>query len=166
MELLLPIALVFIGIGLIVAEVYFIPGFNVVGVVGALLILFAVGMTFMESGILGGGIMLAAAVAGVGATFYFLSQTGAWSRFVLNANLKKDEADVSRESEHRSRYLGRIGTAVTPLRPTGIVEIGSERIEVSTEGEFISSGSEVRVVAMDRRRFFVRLAAADDRINL
>jgi membrane-bound serine protease (ClpP class) len=38
------------------------------------------------------------------------------------------------------------------------VEIESNRIEVVTEGSFIAAGSWVRVVAMDRRRFFVRLA--------
>jgi membrane-bound ClpP family serine protease len=166
LHLILPIALVLIGIALIVVEVYFIPGFNVVGIFGAVIILFAVGLTFAESGILGGGIMFAGAVTGVGLAFYYLFQTGAWNRFVLHANLSKDDSTTEREAEHRSRYLGSIGMAVTPLRPTGIVEIDGERIEVSTEGEFISSGSAVRVVAMDRRRYFVRLAADDDAAEL
>ena len=143
-------------------EVYFIPGFNVVGIFGAVIILFAVGLTFAESGILGGGVMFLGAVSGVGLTFYYLFQTGAWNRFVLHADLKTDDSTTAREAEHRSRYLGKVGMAVSPLRPTGIVEIGGERIEVSTEGEFISSGSAVRVVAMDRRRYFVRLAAEDE----
>ena len=30
-----------------------------------------------------------------------------------------------------------------------------------TEGEFIAAGSDVRVVAMDRRRYFVRLDNAE-----
>jgi membrane-bound ClpP family serine protease len=62
------------------------------------------------------------------------------------------------EVEARSRYLGRDGVAVTALRPGGVCEIDGERVEVQTEGDFIASGSRVRVVAMDRRRFFVRLA--------
>ena len=40
-----------------------------------------------------------------------------------------------------------------------VVEIDGERIEVVTEGEYIAAGSNVRVVAMDRRRYFARLDA-------
>ncbi len=166
LEILLPIALLIFGVALIVVEVYFVPGFNFVGVIGALFILFAIGYSFTAKGILGGGIMLAGAVAAVGLSFYFMFQTGAWNRFILKTNLRKDDDTVSREREHRSKYLGKIGVAVSPLRPTGIVEIDGERIEVSTEGEFISSGSAVRVVAMDRRRYFVRLDVQDDSIEL
>ena len=84
--------------------------------------------------------------------------SGAWDRFVLAANLQTDERQAVRESEHRARYLGKQGLAMTPLRPTGVAEIDGERIEVVTEGEFIAAGSLLRVVAMDRRRYFVRLA--------
>ena len=166
LHLLVPITIVILGIALIVVEVYFIPGFNVVGVFGAVMILFAIGLTFAESGIFAGSLMFAGTVGGVGLTFYYMFQSGAWNRFVLNTDLSRDESSKARESEHRSRYLGKVGVAVSPLRPTGIVEIENERIEVSTEGEFISSGSAVRVVAMDRRRFFVRLEAADESLNL
>ena len=72
--------------------------------------------------------MFAGAIGGVGLTFYLMFQSGAWSRFVLNTDLRRDESSEARESEHRSRYLGKVGTAVSPLRPTGIVEIDNERI--------------------------------------
>lgn len=166
LEILLPIALLAFGVALIVVEVYFVPGFNFVGVVGALFILFAIGYAFSEKGLLGGGIMLIGASAAVGLSFYFMFQSGAWNRFVLKTNLGKDDVTIAREREQRSKYLGKVGVALSPLRPTGIVEIDGERIEVSTEGEFISSGSAVRVVAMDRRRFFVRLHVQDDSIDL
>lgn len=157
-ELLLPILLILVGIGLIVAEVYLVPGFNLVGIAGFLLILFAVGYGFTEYGFAGGiGLMAGAVVAGGGA-FYYMWQTGAWDRFVLATNLRRDDVAVQREADDRSRFLGKIGQAVTPLRPTGVVEIEGDRLEVMTEGEFIASGSSVKIVAMDRRRYFVRLA--------
>ena len=73
------------------------------------------------------------------------------------ASLKPDENLLERESEQRAKYLGKRGVAVTPLRPTGVAEIQGDRIEVVTEGDFISAGSEIKVVAMDRRKYFVRL---------
>lgn len=157
MELLLPIALILVGLGLILIEVYLVPGFNVVGVLGFLLMLFAVGVVFAERGVGWGLTALLGTMLVTAGMFYWLWTSGAWDRFILETTLQADEERVTRESEYRSRYLGKVGVAVTPLRPTGIAEIDGERIEVVTEGAFIAAGSGVRVVAMDRRRYFVRL---------
>lgn len=158
MELLIPILLIAVGIALIVAEVYLIPGFNVVGIVGLIVIMFGVGYTFAEAGWVGGSATLAGTCLVLAATFVWLYRSGAWDEFVLSANLRAHPADTARENDQRARYLGRDGLAITPLRPTGIVEVDGERIEVTTEGEFVAAGSEVKVVAMDRRRYFVRLS--------
>ncbi len=157
LDLIIPIALILVGVLLVVAEVYLVPGFNIVGIIGVLLVLFAVGYAFTEAGVQGGTIMLLTALILVGAAFYILRQTGSWDRFVLSTNLRRDDMTVARESEQRARYLGKTGVALSPLRPTGIVEIDGERIEVATEGDYISSGSRIKVVAMDRRHYFVRL---------
>ena len=162
MGFFLPIALILVGLGLIAVEVYLVPGFNVVGIFGFIVILFAIGYTFTESGVLGGiYVILGTAVAG-GGLFYWMWTSGAWDRFVLGATIAGDDPKGERDSEGRARYLGKTGVAVTPLRPTGVARIDDERIEVATEGDFIASGSHVRVVAMDRRRFFVRLADAEE----
>ncbi len=160
MELLIPIALILTGLALIAVEVYLVPGFNVVGVFGFVVILFAIGYSFSEAGWTGGMYAtIGTAVVG-GGLFYLMWTSGAWDRFILATSIRASEDSVARESEHRAKYLGKSGVAMTPLRPTGVAEIDGERIEVVTEGEFIASGSRVRVVAMDRRRFFVRLADA------
>ncbi len=160
MELLIPIGIILVGLILIGLEIYFIPGFNLAGITGALAVIFGIGYVFAEGGFSGGILALLLTIGVGGGMFYLMWQSGAWDRFVLATSLNADEETVARESETRSKYLGKVGQAVTPLRPTGVVEIDGERIEVVTEGEFIASGSEVRVVAMDRRRFFVRLADA------
>jgi membrane-bound ClpP family serine protease len=157
-EFLIPAAIIFLGLALIAAEVYFIPGLNLAGIAGFLAILFGLGYMFAESGFTGG--IMALILTGViaGGMFYLMWQSGAWDRFVLATNLREDADTTLRESENRAKFLGRIGRAVTPLRPTGVAEIDGERVEVMTEGEFIASGSTIRIVAMDRRRYFVRLA--------
>ncbi len=158
MDLLLPIALIVVGLALILIEVYLVPGFNIFGILGALTIVFAVGYAFSEGGLAFGALALVGSVAAVAGVSWFLYATGAWDRFVLSTSLRRDPGTVEREREDRKKFLGQTGVAVTPLRPTGVVEIDGERVEVSTEGEFIAAGSRVRVVAMDRRRYFVRLA--------
>lgn len=160
MEILIPIALIAAGVGLILAEVYLVPGFNVVGILGVLSMILGVGYSYAEHGLLAGSIAFVGAAVAFGGAFYWLWRSGAWDRFILATSLRKDDQLVARESEDRSRVLGQLGVAVTPLRPTGIVEIEGRRIEVRTEGEFIAAGSAVRVVAMDRRQYFVRLSKA------
>ena len=56
--------------------------------------------------------------------------------------------------------VGRTGKAATVLRPTGTMEIDVDRIDVVTEGEFVSMGSEVRVLYVQGNRVVV--AAVDD----
>lgn len=157
MDLLLAIALILIGLALIVVEVYWIPGMNIAGIAGVVLVLFGVGYAFTASGWLAGLAVLASTLAVGSVLFAVLWRSGTWKQFVLATSLKGSGAE--RPGENRARYLGREGIAVTPLRPVGIVEIDGERIEVATEGEYIAAGSRVRVVAIDRRRYFVRLAS-------
>ena len=160
MEALIPIVCILAGLLLIAVEVYLIPGFNVIGILGALLIIFAVGYSYSESGLFGGTIALSGTLASGIVLFMILWRSGAWDRFILSTTLKTEADAASRRSDARARYLGKTGIAVTPLRPTGIAQIEGERIEVSTEGEFIAVGSQIRIVAMDRRRFFARLETA------
>ena len=152
--------LVLFGLALIAVEVYLVPGITFVGIGGALSILAGIIYAFIVAGAVGGLVAALGSVAVGGGMFYFMWESGAWDRFILAADLKRDEGDDAREQDARSRYLGRTAVAITPLRPSGIVEIEGERLEVQTEGEFIAAGSAVRVVAMDRRRFFVRLSDA------
>jgi len=156
-SIIIPIVLIMVGLGLLAVEVYVVPGFNVIGIMGLLVLVFAIGFAFTESGFLGGIVTLVLSILSTVGLFYILTQSGAWQRFVLSTNLKRDVTEVDAERDQRARYLGKSGTAVTPLRPSGVIDVEGERIEVSTEGEFIAAGSVVRVVAMDRRSYYVRL---------
>lgn len=53
-------------------------------------------------------------------------------------------------------YLGMEGVALTALRPAGAVKIGSERVDVVTEGDFISPGDRVKVIKVDGSSVIVR----------
>ena len=157
MDFITPLLFILVGVALITAEVYFIPGLNVVGVAGVLSLLLGVGYAFVTSGLIGGAVTLGGSVVLSGLLGMALVRSGAWNRFVLQSDLGSSPSDRLLEEETRARYLGRSGTAVSPLRPTGVAEIDGERVEVQTEGEFIAAGSRIRIVAMDRRRYFARL---------
>ena len=160
MELLIPIALILVGLALVVVEVTLVPGTNVVGVLGVLGAAAGVVLAFGEFGPMGGLGTLAATILVAGGLGYVLWESGAWDRFILSDSLLRDVSADASDHESRSRLLGHSGVAVTPLRPAGMAEIDGGRIEVETEGAFVASGSRVRVVALDRRRVIVRIEEA------
>jgi membrane-bound serine protease (ClpP class) len=52
--------------------------------------------------------------------------------------------------------VGRDGIAVTDLRPAGTAQIGQERVDVVTEGEYVAQGRPVRVIRSEGYRHVVR----------
>lgn len=58
----------------------------------------------------------------------------------------------------RTDLEGRVGKALTDLRPSGTVDIDGERIDVVTEGPWITKGEEVVVLRAESYRHVVRKA--------
>ncbi|MCL2407721.1 MAG: NfeD family protein [Defluviitaleaceae bacterium] len=56
-----------------------------------------------------------------------------------------------------STYSGKIGTALTPMRPIGVVDFGGVKVEaVSCGGEFLDTGTSVVVAETVDNKLFVR----------
>ena len=87
-------------------------------------------------------------------------RSGAWEEFILSTSMASGRQLTGSSADNRARYLGKAGSALTPLRPSGVAEIDGERVEVQTEGGFIAADSRIRVVAIDRKHIFVRLDTA------
>lgn len=125
------------------------------------------------------------AVVGLVLLITLLSRRGAPSSLVLSARLGPGEplttrsssgwlrwlnSDVRLESDRVERpdgapvepehsLVGSFGTAVSDLRPGGIVEIDGHRVDVITSGEFVPAGSAIEVVRDERYRRVVRRRA-------
>ncbi|TVQ64438.1 MAG: hypothetical protein EA379_01395 [Phycisphaerales bacterium] len=63
---------------------------------------------------------------------------------------------TAQEAEGRRSLVGVEGVALTDMHPTGVVRIGAERIEASSEHGAIDEGARVRVTAVEGRRVVVR----------
>ncbi len=57
-----------------------------------------------------------------------------------------------------TELIGKTGKVVTPLRPVGTAELGTERLQVVSEGAFIERGTIVRVVEVHGNRVVVERA--------
>ncbi|MFI5281228.1 MAG: NfeD family protein [Gemmatimonadales bacterium] len=67
-----------------------------------------------------------------------------------------DEGFVSARA--RTELVGQTGVAASELRPAGVAEIAGERVDVTTEGDWIKSGTPIVVVHAEGMKVVVRPA--------
>ena len=53
-------------------------------------------------------------------------------------------------------YLDKEGIALTDLRPSGVIEIGEEKLDALSEGSYIQKGSQIKVVKVEGSKIIVR----------
>ncbi|HWA33813.1 MAG TPA: hypothetical protein VG737_06770, partial [Cyclobacteriaceae bacterium] len=87
MEWMIVLSLVLIGLALVVLEVIFVPGTTFVGVVGFVLMVIGVGLSFRYFGTSAGWITAAGAAIAAGLSLYFSFRTGVWARFSLKETM-------------------------------------------------------------------------------
>ena len=143
---LLGIIVLVIGILCMVAEI-FIPSFGVAGGVGFLAM--TVGIIMMAQnfaqGLLYFAIMLVISVLFLILGYHFIGS----SKIALKNNLNEDVLP------DYQRLIGKRGRSVTPLRPSGTIELEGERYDVLTKGGFIGVNETVEVAAVENNRIFV-----------
>jgi membrane-bound serine protease (ClpP class) len=160
--------LIIFGIGavLILIEIFVLPGFGVFGALGGIAVLTGVFLS-----LLGGyptlpdfsraGGVLTATMAMVVVSSWFLVRRLPANRRLTNLGIFLGEAtgrDTGYTSSiRRDELIGKEGTALTDLRPSGTGLFGDERVDVVSEQAWIEAGSPIRIVASEGYRHVVRL---------
>ncbi|WP_113926177.1 NfeD family protein [Cognataquiflexum aquatile] len=144
--------LLLIGLILVIAEILFVPGTTIVGIIGVLVT--AVGIyyafvTFEKQ--VAGMVLVAALVLNFGALIYGF-RTGAWKKFALKSAIK------SRAFDDRLKGLdvGMKGIAVSDIKPIGKAEIGEGIYEVKSESGFISVGTTVFITKLENNTIIIK----------
>lgn len=170
------IALVGIGLLLLGLEIFVIPGFGIAGILGILCIAAGtvLGMIpyipdipadlpdwkapdigdYLETALLRFLIIVGGAAVGGYILAKILPKTAPYRHLVLDTSLTTEAGYTSGDQRYRE-FVGREGMAQTPLRPSGIVEIGDERLDVITRGDLIDKGTRVRVAEVHGSRIIV-----------
>jgi membrane-bound serine protease (ClpP class) len=154
-----------LGLGLIAlgVEVFVLPGFGVAGILGIVAIAASMVLAMMGGYPTTGDVAQALAVLGASlfittAVIYawlrHLPNSGRFSGLLLTGAGHRDAGFTTAPS--RPELVGREGTALTDLRPSGTARIGEERIDVVTEGQYVAQGSKVLVVRSEGYRHVVR----------
>jgi membrane-bound serine protease (ClpP class) len=149
------IVLALLGLLGILWELHVVPGHGLPGILGAgvllVAVLWAFGLPFLFVGIETVATAIVLTVIAFTMTVRAVPQN-AWAHRLALAAAQGPEYVAS--GDYRE-LRGRLGTAVSYLRPAGIASIDGRRVDVLTEGEFIAQGTPVRVVRVEGARIFV-----------
>jgi len=159
-ELLLVVS----GIVLLALEVFIIPGFGVVGVLGIVAMLGGFALSLVGAGATPEAMLRAAGqvtvvlLIAIGLTLVllrFLPRLPFGRQLILEGEMPAKDGYASAPEADRG-WLGTVGTAATVLRPAGLANLGGNRIDVVSDGEFIEAGEPIIVTRVDGNRVVVR----------
>jgi membrane-bound serine protease (ClpP class) len=147
-----------VGVLLLVLEL-FIPSFGILGILGIISLISGVILAAYDTGNAMTSLGIAVLIAGVIVAVFvrYFKHRGVWNRFILRDTINTKEGYVSHKT--REELIGLVGRAITPLRPSGMMLLNEERIDVVTNGEFIAAGAAVQVVHMEGIRVVVKEAS-------
>jgi membrane-bound serine protease (ClpP class) len=149
------IILFILGIILVIAE-FFVPG----GIMGALGFASMITSLYLASGdfvhmtISLLTALAASIIVSILLVKVFGKRMNIFKKLILRDSTNTESGYVSNKS--RAELLGLEGVAFTTLRPSGTAIIADERLDVVTEGSFISQGQRVKVVKVEGSRIVVR----------
>jgi membrane-bound ClpP family serine protease len=145
--------LVAFGVALLVTE-FVVPG-GIIGVLGAIALVAAVVLAFIDYGPAVGGV---AALAVLTTVIVFV---GLWMKYVQRTWFGKKltletKVSGSQVEEITAGLRGRTGVAANDLRPSGTALIDGRRIDVVAEVGLIEKGRPVEVIKVEGIRVVVR----------
>lgn len=161
---IIEILLFAVGVVLLILEIFVIPGFGIPGIVGILLVIGSlflglisdfpiVSWDLVEDAI----IQLATVFVITGVLIFVLSkilpQSAFFNRLILVDEIKEQSGYSSKET--LKHLIGIEGKALTDLRPAGTAILNDERIDVVTEGDYVSHDSEIKVIKVEGSKVVV-----------
>jgi membrane-bound ClpP family serine protease len=150
------IILYLIGTGVLIAEI-FIPSHGLLSIVGVSLYAAAIYMTFRANE--------AAGYIALLATLVFLPTMGLlavkyWHRSPIGKKISPPNpvltpADTGNWEAKLTPFVGKVGRAVTSMRPVGTCVFDGQRVECIAEMGMIERGTPVRAIAIKERNLSV-----------
>ena len=154
----LDVMLILIGGVLLVLELLVIPGFGIAGILGLAAIAVAVIKIFPDGYqwvyVLGYTTIFGAILTII--LFWLLPNSRFMKLFALNTDLGNKDNLNYKKTLNFDQLLGKEGLATSDLRPAGLATIDNHRVDVVTEGDYISNGSKIKVIDVSGTRIVVK----------
>jgi len=143
------ILLLIIAIGLVLIEIFLIPGIGIAGIAGALLMITSLVLAYEVGVTFGHYVLASTGIISVGLVILAF-RTKTWDRLSLKSDIhsKVDNPAVMLTVGDKGKSVGR-------LNPTGKALFNDKYIEVSSKGAYIEPETEIEIVQIDANKITV-----------
>jgi len=144
--------LILVGFLFLLLEILVLPGTNIAGVIGFVLIAIGVWQAYASFGALAGSLTLGGCIVFSIGGLYVSLKSGTWKRASLKSNIdgKVNLVDADKVK------VGDTGKAISRLAPMGKAMINNEYYEVKTLGEYLDPGTEIEVISIEFNKITVK----------
>ncbi len=153
-------AVLLFGIGflLLLAEIFVIPGFGVTGIAGIGAMCAGLVITFggIYTAVYSIAKIMALSIVMIVVLYNLGPKLKLFDRFVLKEAMTTEAGFVAVDGHAFDKLLHMEGTTVSTCRPAGIVRIGPDKYDVTSDGEFIERGKPITVIAVEGTKIVVR----------
>lgn len=150
MEWFLVIGLILFGVILIIAEIIFVPGTTVVGILGFIFSVYGIYRGYDSFGsTIGTFILVGALVLNAGAIIWSF-KSKSWERLSL-----KDVISGKVNQVDENIQVGSLGKTKSSLKPVGKAIFEEKIVEVYSKGSFIKENVDIEVVKIDSSKIYV-----------
>lgn len=146
----MPPMLIIIGVILLVIEA-FIPDFGIMGVLGTACVITGIALnsaTMLEAIIMSVLALIVICAFGI----FVIKVMG--KKVVLSQKENVEEGYTALRND--LSLVGKIGVALTDLKPSGAMDLDGQRIDVVAKGEYITKGSKIKIVDINGRMIIVK----------
>ncbi|MEO0508346.1 MAG: NfeD family protein [Verrucomicrobiota bacterium] len=147
------VALVFAALVLVFFEVV-LPG-GLLGILALVCVLAATWLGAVEYGAFGGASVFVGSVVAVGVLVFVEFKLLANSALGKGFFLKSEVSGHSNQAPAEESIIGKMGTSLTRLNPSGKVAIDGQSYEAHSQDGYIESGQPVTVVSQDNFKLII-----------
>ncbi len=159
MDWMLGLGIALIILGFICAAIEMsIPGFGIPGIVAVICMVVGIFFTAdtVTEGIFIALIILVLLGAMLVTILWLLAKGKLRSPLILREEQKKEQGYIG--SSDLTYLLGKRGTAITDLRPSGAGDFDGVRFDVLSEADYIEKGTELEIVRVNGSKLLVKQA--------
>jgi len=143
------ILLLIIAIGLVLIEIFLIPGIGIAGIAGAILMITSLVLAYEVGTAFGHYVLAGTGLISIGLVLLAF-RTKTWDRLSLKSDIH------SKVDNHATNLsLGERGKTVSRLNPMGKAMFNEHFYEVSSKGEYIDAHSSVEITNIEGTKITV-----------
>lgn len=140
------------GFLLIAAEIFFIPGTTIVGILGIILLSFGIFYTYDDYGNTIGNYVLIGSLISTLIGVYFSFKAKTWRFMQLDSTIDTKIHNVN----SNLISINDEGIAKSAIRPMGTASFHDELFEVESEDGFIEVNSKIKIISISKNTIIVK----------